>query len=120
MAATTDSRVDLRPYGLTVYDILCNPPVALLYEHGVALDGEVITAAGALAALSGAKTGRSPRDKRIVDHGRADADVWWGPVNFKLPADSFTARSARRSAFSTSSRGCTSSMAMLAGTCAGV
>ncbi len=91
MAATMDSRIDLRTHGLTVFDVLRNPPVALLYEHGVALDGELITATGALAASSGAKTGRSPRDKRIVDHGRADADIWWGPVNIKLAPDSFAA-----------------------------
>ena len=37
----------------------------------------VLTDTGALAALSGAKTGRSPKDKRIVNEPTTSADVWW-------------------------------------------
>ena len=78
----------LKPYGITVADVLRNPPVGRLYELGVA-DGDIITANGALAAFSGTKTGRSPKDKRIVDHPKSTHDVWWGPVNIKLPESSF-------------------------------
>ena len=39
--------------------------------------GTHIMASGALAALSGAKTGRSPRDKRVVREPSSEADVWW-------------------------------------------
>jgi ATP-dependent phosphoenolpyruvate carboxykinase len=46
---------------------------ALKYEEGSA-----ITSSGALATSSGAKTGRSPRDKRIVDDPSSTNDVWWG------------------------------------------
>jgi phosphoenolpyruvate carboxykinase (ATP) len=35
-------------------------------------------AGGALAVVSGAKTGRSPRDKRIVREAGSEQDVWWG------------------------------------------
>ena len=45
---------------------------ALMYEPGTH-----IMASGALAALSGAKTGRSPRDKRVVREPSSEADVWW-------------------------------------------
>ncbi|MBO7708059.1 MAG: phosphoenolpyruvate carboxykinase (ATP), partial [Thermoguttaceae bacterium] len=38
---------------------------------------------------SGAKTGRSPKDKRIVDNPESTGDVWWGPVNQKISDDSF-------------------------------
>lgn len=36
-------------------------------------------ASGALAALSGAKTGRSPRDKRVVRTADVEGNVWWAP-----------------------------------------
>lgn len=33
---------------------------------------------GALATVSGAKTGRTPGDKRIVREPASEGDVWWG------------------------------------------
>jgi phosphoenolpyruvate carboxykinase (ATP) len=49
---------------------------ALVYESGTA-----ITSSGALSAYSGAKTGRSPMDKRVVQEPSSEHEVWWGPVN---------------------------------------
>lgn len=43
--------------------------------------GSAITSTGALTAYSGAKTGRSPLDKRVVKEEGSEKDVWWGPVN---------------------------------------
>lgn len=43
--------------------------------------GSAITSTGALTAFSGAKTGRSPLDKRIVKEATSENEVWWGPVN---------------------------------------
>jgi phosphoenolpyruvate carboxykinase (ATP) len=48
----------------------------LTYEQGT-----VISSAGALCAYSGKKTGRSPKDKRIVEEESSQKDIWWGPVN---------------------------------------
>jgi phosphoenolpyruvate carboxykinase (ATP) len=47
-----------------------------VYETGTA-----ITSSGALTAYSGAKTGRSPKDKRIVYEASSQDEIWWGPVN---------------------------------------
>ena len=44
---------------------------------------------GALSVRSGAKTGRSPKDKRIVDDAVNTGNVWWGTVNIKMEEDSF-------------------------------
>ena len=44
---------------------------------------------GAMVAISGAKTGRSPKDKRIVDHPTSRDNIWWGDVNIPLSPDSF-------------------------------
>jgi len=67
-----------------------NPSVAQLYEDALRFEpGTVISSAGALITTSGSKTGRSPKDKRIVDDPSISSDVWWGPVNTKLSARVF-------------------------------
>lgn len=59
--------------------ILRNMNPATLYEEALKYEeGTAITSSGALATSSGAKTGRSPRDKRIVDEESTRNDVWWG------------------------------------------
>ncbi len=90
---------DLGQYGLSVREVLRNASVARLYEQGVSLDGELIASSGALATNSGDKTGRSPRDKRIVEHPASAANVWWGNVNIKLPDSSFVALREQAVAF---------------------
>lgn len=66
---------------LTIVQI-ANPSVAALYEDALVYEsGSAITSNGALSAYSGAKTGRSPSDKRIVQESVSSGDVWWGPVN---------------------------------------
>ncbi len=83
--------VDLKEYGISVRQSFRNPPLAVLYEHGVTTDAALITSTGALAADSGQTTGRSPGDKRIVEHSPSAGDIWWGDVNVKLSESSFTA-----------------------------
>jgi phosphoenolpyruvate carboxykinase (ATP) len=76
-------------FGLSRQEILVdriirNAPPARLYEDAVVHERAAIADSGALIIRSGAKTGRSPLDKRIVDHPDSSGKVWWGPVNFKL------------------------------------
>jgi len=66
-----------------------NAAPAKLYEHAVLFDGGKVTKSGGLAATSGKKTGRSPRDKRIVSQDSVNADVWWGEVNKPIKEASF-------------------------------
>jgi phosphoenolpyruvate carboxykinase (ATP) len=76
------SSFDLKDHGIQVAEVHRNLPPGSLYEHAIRFDKEVsIAANGALVAYSGAKTGRSPRDKRVVEHPDTKKDVWWGPVN---------------------------------------
>ena len=80
----------LQEYELSVEDVRHNPAPAMLYEDAMRLDPRArIASAGALAAYSGAKTGRSPKDKRIVREAASEKDIWWGPVNFPLEPHSF-------------------------------
>lgn len=51
--------------------------------------GSFLTSSGALSVRSGAKTGRSPKDKRLVAEPESEANVWWGPVNIKLQENSY-------------------------------
>jgi phosphoenolpyruvate carboxykinase (ATP) len=43
----------------------------------------------ALQNFSGNKTGRSPKDKRIVYEDSSKNDIWWGPVNIKMDEHTF-------------------------------
>ena len=81
--------MDLSSYGISVTEITRNGSPAKLYEHGLAYDSAQITASGAIATLSAAKTGRSPKDKRVVEGPDTKEDVWWGPVNMPLSTESF-------------------------------
>jgi phosphoenolpyruvate carboxykinase (ATP) len=80
-----ESTISLEQQGITVKRILRNPSPAKLYEEALKNEkGSAITSAGALVAMSGKKTGRSPADKRIVDNPNSTKDIWWGNVNIKL------------------------------------
>ena len=58
-----------------VLEIIYNTTPAEYYEHTIKEYKSKITKKGAIIAYSGAKTGRSPNDKRIVDCKYMD-DVW--------------------------------------------
>ncbi|KAI9506300.1 Protein kinase C-like 1 [Coemansia spiralis] len=67
-----------------------NASAAQLYEDALHHEpGTAISSTGALIARSGKKTGRSPRDKRVVEEASTVDDVWWGPVNKKLSTEAF-------------------------------
>ncbi|CAE7206951.1 acuF [Symbiodinium sp. CCMP2456] len=71
--------------GLEVKDVYYNASPAVLYEQALRHEeGSFITASGALSVTSGKKTGRSPKDKRIVEEFDSVRDIWWGKVNIKL------------------------------------
>ena len=88
---------DLRQYELTATEIYRNLPASALYEHAIRHDREATIAEnGALVAYSGEKTGRSPKDKRIVKNPTSEKDVWWGTTN--LPLDPKSYRTVRQRA----------------------
>jgi phosphoenolpyruvate carboxykinase (ATP) len=82
---STETAFSLANYGITVKKIFRNASPGQLYELGLQNEpGTAISSTGALMAYSGEKTGRSPKDKRIVDDARSRDHVWWGDVNIKL------------------------------------
>lgn len=83
-------KVDLSKYGLTVKTVQRNPSPAALYVDAIREDPACsIADSGALIAYSGEKTGRSPKDKRVVKHADSEKDVWWGSVNIPIEENTF-------------------------------
>lgn len=79
----------LTDHELSASQIYRNLPPSALYEHAIRHEKDTsIAENGALVAYSGEKTGRSPKDKRIVESATSAKDVWWGPVN--VPIDQRT------------------------------
>ena len=69
--------------------IYINPTVGVLYKSALRRADHAITNTGALVAYSGVKTGRSPKDKRLVDEASTREDIWWGSVNKPISEYSF-------------------------------
>src|SRR5262245_46242790 len=88
--AAKSAPFDLSQYGITVHDVRRNLSPAVLYTEAIQSDVKcTIADTGALIAFSGAKTGRSPTDKRVVEHPDSKDDVWWGAVNVPIDDDTF-------------------------------
>ena len=82
--------------GLNIEDVHHNLPASSLYEHAIRYEKDArIAENGALVAYSGVKTGRSPKDKRLVRHAESENDVWWGPVNIPCDASTFAVNRQR-------------------------
>ena len=81
---------DLSAHGLTVQEIHRNLPPAKLYAEALREEADcVIADSGALIAYSGSKTGRSPKDKRVVRNSASEKEVWWGSVNIPIDEPTF-------------------------------
>ena len=60
---------NLTSNGLTVAEVFRNLAPSALYEHAIRFEKDATIAEnGALVAYSGVKTGRSPKDKRVVEN----------------------------------------------------
>jgi phosphoenolpyruvate carboxykinase (ATP) len=80
---------DLDRYEIGVESVIRNAAPARLYEDAIINEQAAVVSSGALVVRSGAKTGRSPLDKRIVDHPASSEEIWWGSINIKLSEDVF-------------------------------
>ncbi|HMO15388.1 MAG TPA: phosphoenolpyruvate carboxykinase (ATP) [Pirellulaceae bacterium] len=89
MATASVSRIESIGDGRFPEGVYRNPGLGKIYQLGVEFDHALITNSGALTAVSGAKTGRCPNDKRVVDQPSVHQDVWWGSVNIPFSEESF-------------------------------
>ncbi|MAM43411.1 MAG: phosphoenolpyruvate carboxykinase (ATP), partial [Candidatus Marinimicrobia bacterium] len=66
-----------------------NLPAKELVDDIVNNGEGVIGLRGAAMVDTGIYTGRSPKDKYIVDEPSSNDKIWWGPVNRKISEDIF-------------------------------
>jgi len=85
------SKIDLKGLDIDVEDVRRNMAPSTLYEEAIRDEEDAAIAdSGALIAYSGEKTGRSPKDKRVVEDDQSKDDVWWGTIN--IPIEDHTYR----------------------------
>ena len=81
---------NLEQYQITVNEIHRNSSVPELYEIALRSEkGTAISDVGALLVYSGEKTGRSPKDKRIVKADASSGNIDWGAINIPLDEQTF-------------------------------
>ena len=87
-AATITSGMQRLTEGPNVHRNLSTPQ---LVETAIARGEASLASNGALVALTGARTGRSPRDKFIVEDDITRDTIHWGKVNQPFPPEKFNA-----------------------------
>ena len=81
---------NLHQNGIEVELIHRNTSVSELYELALRNEkGSAISDVGALMVYSGEKTGRSPKDKRVVRHPDSENNIDWGDINIELDEHTF-------------------------------
>ena len=80
----------LTQHKIEVTNIIRNAMPPGLYEEAIENEiGAAIADSGAIMVRSGEKTGRSPKDKRIVKHPDSQDNIWWGSVNVAVDEHTF-------------------------------
>src|SRR5947209_6599634 len=80
---------DLRAYGINPGRVNANLSPAALTEIAVRRGEGHLTEKGALTALTGFRTGRSPQDRFVVPEIARSNEIWWGPVNQRMEPTTF-------------------------------
>lgn len=87
----------MRRHGLEKHGILhpgkvhWNLPVAQLVEEAIKRREGMLTVTGALNAMTGKRTGRSPKDKWTVEEPSSRDNIWWGKVNQPIALENYQA-----------------------------
>jgi phosphoenolpyruvate carboxykinase (ATP) len=90
-ATELPSHVELSEHGIeSSAPVYRNPTTALLYTHSLARREGKLAEGGPLAVDTGKYTGRSPKDKFLVEEPSSQDRIWWGEVNQPLAEGNFT------------------------------
>ena len=68
-----------------------NLSVAALYEKAIEREEGELAAAGPLVVRTGTHTGRSPKDKYLVDEAKVHDKIWWGGFNQPISEERYDA-----------------------------
>ena len=81
---------DLKQYQILTDQVYRNLSTPALYEIALRTEkGSAISDVGALMVYSGEKTGRSPKDKRIVVNPESKDNIDWNDINVGLDEHTF-------------------------------
>ncbi len=81
---------DLKQYQILTDQVFRNLSTPALYEIALRTEkGSAISDVGALMVYSGEKTGRSPKDKRIVLNPESQDNIDWNDINVGLDEHTF-------------------------------
>ncbi len=83
----------------TALSVHANLTAPQLVAHAIRRNEGRLSADGALVVRTGVHTGRSVADKFIADEPQTTADIWWGKINQKLPAEKFAVLRGRVQAY---------------------
>lgn len=83
-------------FGIKNNHIIRNPSVTKLYEIAALsitpsdpqTTPNLLSSTGAMVAYSGKRTGRTPKEKRIVYDDVTKDSIWWGDINIPINPDS--------------------------------
>lgn len=89
MSSTRVKQPDLSYLNLTAKTVKYQLSVAELIEDALKNGEGTLASSGALAVDTGKFTGRSPKDRFIVDDEITKDTIWWGDVNIKISAAHF-------------------------------
>jgi len=88
--AVARESVTLEAHGISPKKVWANLGAAALLEHAVRRGEGQLTDRGAFTAVTSPHTGRSPKDKFVVDEPASSSKIWW-EKNEKLSPDQFEA-----------------------------
>ena len=77
------------PTPATIEPTYRNLSTAKLYEHAVRNGEGIISAHGSLVVRTGKHTGRSPKDKFVVEEPSSAHKIWWGEINQPLSEEHY-------------------------------
>jgi phosphoenolpyruvate carboxykinase (ATP) len=97
---TAPARLGLEQHGLRdLARVFWNLSPAALYERAIAGAEARLSAEGALVALTGSHTGRSPNDKFLVKEPASEGELWWGKHNQPLTGEQLAGLHARMAGY---------------------
>ena len=84
------NKLGLDKLGIRNFDNICYNLSSKALVEDIVNNGEgVVGMRGAAMVDTGIYTGRSPKDKYIVDEPNSEKKIWWGEVNKKISENIF-------------------------------